>query len=415
MEVVAEIITIGDEILIGQIVDTNSAWIAKELEQIGIKIYQITSVSDNSSHIKKAISESQNRSNIVIITGGLGPTKDDITKQVLCEYFDTKLVFSEETLKNIKKLLLTRGITDINKNNAEQALVPENCLLLENTEGTAPGMCFEKEKTVFFSVPGVPFEMKKIMQTQILPMLKKKYNGKTIIHKVVMTHGIFEAKLSEILEDWEQGLKTKNIKLAYLPQPGIVRLRLSAEGHNKMQIEQDINSEIDKLKDIIPDNIFGYDENSMEKIVGQLLKDKGATISTAESCTGGQIASMITSIPGSSAYFTGSIVAYSNTIKEKILGIDPQTIEKNGAVSKDVVEAMAASVQKLYNTDYAIAVSGIAGPSGGTQQKPVGTTWIAVCSEKNIISKKFMFGDNRQRNIRRTSIMALAMLRNMVI
>ncbi len=415
MKNTAEIITIGDEILIGQIVDTNSAWIAQHLNNVGIKIYQITSVSDKHEHILQALSDAQNRAGLVIITGGLGPTKDDITKNVLCEYFETKLVLSEKSLENIKFLLKQRGITEINKNNREQAMVPENCKLLTNSEGTAPGMWFEKQDTIFVSIPGVPFEMKTLMLNHILPKLKTKFNSKVIVHKVVMTQGSFEAKLAEILEEWEEGLKEKNIKLAYLPQPGIIRLRLSAEGENEEQIRKNIEEEIEKLNKIIPEYIYGYDEEKIEESVGKIAKQYNKTISTAESCTGGNIAQLLTSVPGSSLYFTGSVVAYSNEIKQNILKVPENDIIKYGAVSKQVVEKMATGIMKLYNTDYSIATSGIAGPDGGTNEKPVGTTWIAVCSNNKVISESFLFGDNRERNIRKTSVTALNMLRKLII
>lgn len=406
----AEIITIGDEILIGQIVDTNSAWIAKELEKVGISVYQITSVSDNSEHIYQALADAQNRSDIVIITGGLGPTKDDITKDVLCKYFNTKLVFSQATIDNILSMFSTRGLVTLNDNNKEQAMVPESCTILTNTEGTAPGMYFEKEQTIFFSIPGVPFEMMKLMTTQIIPILKQKFKFKAIVHRVVMTEGIFEAKLAEILEEWEEGLKSSNIKLAYLPQPGIIRLRLSATGDDEKKLNSIIEKEIEKLKQIIPNNIYGYDEELIEEAVGKLLKEKNKTLATAESCTGGNIAAMITSVAGSSAYFIGSVVAYSNSIKENILKVDHAIIEKHGAVSQQVVESMTKGLLKLFKSDYAIAVSGIAGPDGGTDEKPVGTVWIAVSSANKTIAKKYLFGINRERNILKASIMALNML-----
>ncbi len=415
MKNTAEIITIGDEILIGQIVDTNSAWIAQHLNNVGIKIYQITSVSDKHEHILQALSDAQNRAGLVIITGGLGPTKDDITKKVLCDYFETKLVLSEKSLENIKFLLKQRGIAEINKNNREQAMVPENCKLLTNSEGTAPGMWFEKQDTIFVSIPGVPFEMKTLMLNHILPELKTKFNSKVIVHKVVMTQGSFEAKLAEILEEWEEGLKEKNIKLAYLPQPGIIRLRLSAEGENEKQIRKNIEEEIKKLNKIIPEYIYGYDEEKIEEVVGKIAKQHNKTISTAESCTGGNIAQLLTSVPGSSLYFTGSVVAYSNEIKQNILKVPENDIIKHGAVSKQVVEKMATGIMKLYNTDYSIATSGIAGPDGGTNEKPVGTTWIAVCSNNKVISESFLFGDNRERNIRKTSVTALNILRKLIV
>ncbi|MFH2095707.1 MAG: competence/damage-inducible protein A [Bacteroidota bacterium] len=406
----AEIITIGDEILIGQVIDSNSAWIAQQLNAIGIKIYQITSVSDNRDHILKALEEAGKRVKLVIITGGLGPTKDDITKGVLCDFFETKLVFSEKTLEDIHVLLSARGIYDINENNRNQAMVPEKCRLLANREGTAPGMLFEKNEAVYISIPGVPFEMMSIMNNEILPLLREKYTGIAIVHRVVMTQGIFEAKLSQVLSEWETGLAEKGIKLAYLPQPGIIRLRLTIEGNDKKVLFDLLEKEIYKLQQIIPEYIYGYDEEMPWESVGKLLGNVAKTLSTAESCTGGTIAHLITSVPGCSAYYTGSVVAYSNEIKQNLLGVKEETLIKYGAVSKQVVKEMALGVRKLTGSDYAIAVSGIAGPDGGTQEKPVGTTWIAVISDSKIVAEKFQFGENRERNIRKASLAAMHML-----
>jgi len=410
----AEIITIGDELLIGQVIDTNSAWIAQKLNLIGIKIHRINSISDNREEILSTLNESEQRVDLIIITGGLGPTNDDITKKTLCEYFKTKLVANEIVLDDIRNLLNHRKI-NVNKLNQGQADVPENCKIIRNFNGTAPGMWFEKGKKVFISLPGVPFEMKGMIEKEILQKLTNHFNTQTIYHKTVLTQGIAESILSEKLTMWENALSEKGLKLAYLPQPGIVRLRLSAEGDNVNFLEEIVKNEIEKLKQIIPEYIFGYDNQKLEEIIGELLKEKNNTLAVAESCTGGNIAHLITSVPGSSEYFKGSIVAYSNEIKINILNVEESNIENYGAVSKKVVEQMAKSVIKLFNVDFSIATSGIAGPSGGTKDKPVGTTWIAVASKNEIISDCFIFGDNRERNITRASVTALNLLRKLII
>ncbi len=407
----AEIITIGDEILIGQIVDSNSAYIGQELNKTGISVTQITTVSDDKHKILKAISEAEKRANLIILTGGLGPTKDDITKKTIAEYFNDELIFNKDVYNHVKNLLSGRGIT-MNELNSKQAYVPSTCKVLFNDLGTAPGMLFEKNNKIYFSTPGVPFEMKFLIKERLIPYLKEKFTFDSIIHKVVMTQGIPESHLATIIEDWENNLP-KDIKLAYLPQPGLVRLRLSAQGDKEKLIKQ-IDNEIDKLNKIIPEAIFGYDEEKIEFSVFNLLKKEGKTMSTAESCTGGNISALITSISGSSEIFKGTVVSYSNEIKENVLGVKIKSLEKYGAVSQQVVEEMITGILKLMKTDYAIAVSGIAGPTGGTKDKPVGTTWIAVGSKDKIISEKHLFGEERNRNIRRASVTALNILRNFI-
>jgi len=407
----AEIITIGDEILIGQIVDSNSAYIGQELNKTGISVTQITTVSDDKDKILKSIAEAETRADLIILTGGLGPTKDDITKKTIAEYFNDELVFNQDVYDHVEQLLLGRGIT-MNELNSKQAYVPTSCKVLFNDVGTAPGMLFEKNNKIYFSTPGVPFEMKFLITERLIPYLKKKFTFDSIIHKVVMTQGIPESHLAKLIEDWENNLP-KDIKLAYLPQPGLVRLRLSAHG-KKEYLTKLIEKEIEKLNKIIPDAIFGYDEEKIEFSVFNLLKEKGKTMSTAESCTGGNISALITSISGSSEVFKGTVVSYSNEIKETVLGVKLETLDKYGAVSQQVVEEMLKGVLGLMQTDYAIAVSGIAGPTGGTEEKPVGTTWIAVGSKDKIISEKHLFGEERSRNIRRASVTALNILRNFI-
>jgi nicotinamide-nucleotide amidase len=408
----AEIITIGDELLIGQVIDTNSAWIAEQLNMAGIKVHQITSISDNQEHILQTLKEASSRVQLILITGGLGPTKDDITKQTLCKYFDTSLVFSEEAYKNVENLFYHRGVkvTEVNR---QQAMVPANCIVLPNVNGTAPCMWFEKENCIYVSMPGVPFEMKAIMEQEVLPQLLKKQN-QVIIHRTILTEGVGESMLASIIETWEDALP-EFIKLAYLPQPGMVRLRLTAYGNDREMLQDAVSKAEKELYPLAGKYIFGFDNDTIESVIGQLLRQKGMTLSTAESCTGGNIAQLITSIAGSSDYFKGSVVAYSNEIKEKMLGVPHQTLVDHGAVSEQTVIAMAEGIRKKFETDYSIAVSGIAGPGGGTDEKPVGTTWIAVATPTGTTARKFLLGDHRGRNIRKASVAALNMLRGKLI
>ena len=405
----AEIITIGDEILIGQVIDTNSAWIAQKLNLIGFKVKQITSISDDREHILSALKEAESRAQLIIITGGLGPTKDDITKPALCDYFNSKLIFNEEAYHNIEKLFLPRNlvITEINRKQAE---LPHNCLPLKNTEGTAYGMWFEKNNKVFISMPGVPYEMKAMLAKEVIPGIKLHFKAPAIVHRTVLTQGIGESYLSDMIAEWEEALPAY-IKLAYLPSPGMVRLRLSATGEDKDALSKELDSHIKSLQKLIPKFIYGYDLEKLEEIIGKLLLARKATLSTAESCTGGYIAHLITSVPGSSGYFAGSVVSYSNLIKEQELGVSKKDLLEFGAVSQQVVEQMALGIKKKYKTDYAIATSGIAGPTGGTPEKPVGTVWIAIASPKGAVSRKLLLGQDRKRNIVMTAFAALNKLR----
>jgi len=408
----AEIITIGDELLIGQVIDTNSAWIAEQLNLIGIKVHQITSISDEQKHILTTLSEASQRAQLVLITGGLGPTKDDITKQALCDYFGTSLVFSPEAYKNVAKLFAARGVA-VSEINRLQAMVPANCRVVPNPNGTAPCMWFEKDGCIYVSMPGVPFEMKAIMEQEILPQLLDKLN-KVIIHRTILTEGVGESNLATIIEPWEDSLPSF-IKLAYLPQPGMVRLRLTAYGTDRTLLQDAVNKAEKELYPYAGKFIFGFDDDTMESVIGQLLRSKGFTLSTAESCTGGNIAQLITSIAGSSDYFKGSVVAYSNEIKEQILGVPRQVLAEHGAVSEQTVIAMAEGIRRSFHTDFAIAVSGIAGPGGGTHEKPVGTTWIAIATPHETFARKFLFGEHRGRNIRKASVAALNMLRGKLV
>jgi nicotinamide-nucleotide amidase len=408
----AEIITIGDEILIGQIVDTNSAWMAHELNSFEIDIHKITSISDNKEEIFKAIDEAKKNVDLIILTGGLGPTDDDYTKDALADYFNCKQIINTEVLEHIKKLVLKRG-GELNTRNKNQALVPETCKVIPNDIGTAPGMWFEFEGKILISIPGVPFEMKEMMLKYIIPNLKKISTNDHVIHKLVLTQGISESKLAEMLEEWESKLPV-GLKLAYLPSPGIIKLRLSAKGPDKSVLENIINESIRTLSVTIPDYICGFDAESIEEVLAKTLSNKSYTISVAESCTGGNISHLITCITGSSNYFKGSVIAYSNEIKEELLGVNNSILRTYGAVSKQTVEAMAIGVRQLLKTDYSIATTGIAGPTGGTNEKPVGTTWIAVSNSAGVVSKKFIFSDDRNRNIQRASLTAINMLLKLI-
>ncbi|MEI6681715.1 MAG: competence/damage-inducible protein A [Bacteroidota bacterium] len=411
-----EIINIGDELLIGQVVNTNASWMAEQLSLGGFRVHQVTVVSDSRQHILQALAEAENRSGIVLISGGIGPTKDDITKHTLCEFFNTRLVFNQDAFDSVEKMFARRGypVTELNR---QQAELPEGCTGIPNPVGTARGMWFEKErvtggKTIFVSMPGVPFEMKAMMTDFVIPSLKKIFPTPFILHKTILTQGIGESFLAAQIADWENGLP-ENVKLAYLPQPGIVRLRLTATGIEEM-VRHQIEEAVSNLEQLIPDYIFGYDEETLEEIVGKLLRQRNATLATAESCTGGYLAHLITGVPGSSAYFKGSVVAYANSIKESILGVDPGSLKNYGAVSKQVVTEMAVSTQILFKSDYVIATSGIAGPDGGTPEKPVGTIWIAIATPEKVFALHYLFGDSRDRNIRRTALQALNLLRKAI-
>jgi len=406
---IAEIISIGDELLVGQVVNTNATWIAQHLNEIGIPVKQISDIADDEEDIRQALDLAFSRSDVILMTGGLGPTRDDITKTTLCKYFNTHLVFHQPSLENIERLFPARGlkITDVNRRQAE---VPANCTPLVNPQGTAPGMWFEKDKKILVSMPGVPFEMEALMEKYILPRLEIADNQMTVVHKTVITQGVGESFLAELIKDWELNLPA-HMKLAYLPQPGIVRLRLTAYGEDRNSLTSEVDDLIETLKRLIPDQIIGYGNDTLEEVIGKLLKDRKMTISTAESCTGGYLGHLITSVPGSSEYYLGSVIAYSNRIKQEMLGVSEKSLQSYGAVSEQVVKEMADGARVKFNTDFAVATSGIAGPDGGTPEKPVGTVWIAVSSKKRTVAKKFMFGEHRGRNIRRSALAALNMLR----
>ncbi len=410
---IAEIISIGDELLVGQVVNTNSTWIARQLNEIGIPVVQISAIADDATAIKTALDEAFSRADVILVTGGLGPTKDDITKHTLCEYFSTNLVFHQPSFENIERLFTLRGakIIEVNRRQAE---IPANCTPFLNQYGTAPGMWFKKDNKVLVSLPGVPFEMEAMMEKDVLPRLAGGINDRIVVHKTILTQGIGESALAELIEAWEVNLPG-NMKLAYLPQPGIVRLRLTAYGESKEKTLQEVEQQVSSLRKLIPDLIFGYGNDTLEEVTGRLLKEKNLTLSTAESCTGGYLSHLVTSVPGSSDYYTGSVIAYSNRIKEEMLGVSGKTLEEFGAVSEQVVREMAEGARKRFDTDFAVSISGIAGPDGGTVEKPVGTVWIAVASKNRTVARKFSFGEHRGRNIRRAALAGLNMLRVEVI
>ncbi|MDE5423597.1 competence/damage-inducible protein A [Ancylomarina sp. DW003] len=409
----AEIITIGDEILIGQIVDTNSAWMSKELNEIGISVNRITSISDTKDAIISSVEEAMSRVDLVLMTGGLGPTNDDITKKTLSDYFACELVQDDGLYAKIEERL-SRYKIGMNKFNREQALVPNGARIIPNDFGSAPCMWFSREEKHVISMPGVPFEMKNIMQYQVLPKLSEEFDCPHVLHQTVMVQGLGESVLAEMLEDWETALP-EVVKLAYLPSPGVVRLRMSLMGNSEAELKAIVEEQLIGLKTILGERIFAFDDEKIEQVIANLLLDNKKTVATAESCTGGNMAHMLTSMAGSSAYFKGSVVAYSNEVKTNVLGVSANSLEEFGAVSQDVVEQMASGVIKAIGTDYGIATSGIAGPDGGTEEKPVGTVWIAVASKDKVISEKFTFSKERGRNIRMASMAGFNMLRKLML
>ena len=404
----ADIITIGDEILIGQIVDTNSKWIANQLEEAGVKVRQITSVSDEKKHIISSLDSALISSDLVILTGGLGPTNDDVTKYALCEFFQDKLVFRSEVFEDIKALFVKRD-RRINFYNKKQAMVPSQCQLFRNSIGTAPGMCFEKNRKLVLSLPGVPYEMKHLMR-EFLPFLKQQFQLPFIIHKVVLLRGIVESHLAELIEPWEKALP-KLIKLAYLPSKGVIRLRFTARGDDKSLLHDIINDQIEKLREIAGNYFCPFQELKIELIIGELLKINKQTLGTAESCTGGKIAHRITSVPGSSNYFKGAVVAYSEEIKITELGVESTTIARNHIVSKEVVVEMAQGARNKLNVDYALATSGIAGPSGAEEDIPIGTVCVALATPNNTIAETFYIEGSRVKVIDKATEKALLMLK----
>jgi len=405
----AEILTIGDEILYGQILDTNSQWISEKLDSIGVRIVSKTTVGDNETDIIRAFNQAENRANLVLITGGLGPTADDLTKPCLAKFFNCEIKTHPIALKNLKELFEKRGFS-ITETNLKQADLPEKCEMIPNPHGSAPGMWFDKDQTVIVSMPGVPHEMKSMMTDEIIPRLRMRFHTPVIYHRMIKTVGIGESWLSDKIKQWESGLPP-HIKLAYLPNFGQVRLRLTATGKDRKILSEEVQQEIEKLRPYISKYIFGYDRDLLEAVVGRLLTEKKLTISSAESCTGGYVAHCITSVPGSSRYFRGSIVAYDNEIKIAQLGVNPETLARFGAVSEETIKEMAEKIRMKLKTEIGIATSGIAGPSGGTADKPVGTVWIAYADAKKTLAKKLLLTRKRDVNIRYTSVFLLNMVR----
>ena len=409
----ATIITIGDELLIGQVTDTNSAWIAQQLNRIGIAVTKRIAVGDNANEIWNVLESENKNADVVLITGGLGPTSDDITKELLCKYFSGKMIIDQGALDNVKYLFNQVYHKPISEVIYKQAEVPDVCEVVQNKRGSAPGMIFQKDGTIFISMPGVPYEMQGIMQ-DVIPYLEKKFALPAIIHKTILTAGIGESSLAEIIKDFEKQLPDE-ISLAYLPTYGMVRLRLTTSGFDKNETEKVINDQFQQLKKLVHDYMVTDEDEPMQQVLGKILLKNKKTISTAESCTGGAIASLITSVPGSSGYFKGSIVSYANEIKESELNVKEETLEKFGAVSGETVKEMLQGLLQKMKTDYGISVSGIMGPGGGTDEKPVGTVFIAVGNTKSQTVQKLKQRFERVKNIEVTSVMALNIMRKFIL
>lgn len=408
-QILAEILTIGDEILYGQIIDTNAQWISAELDQLGVRVVRKTTVGDQREAILTAFAEAEKRADMVIITGGLGPTNDDLTMPMLAEYFNSEIVLNESVLNHVKNFFERRGrqFTELNK---RQALVPKVAQVLHNELGTAPGTWYERNGKVFVSLPGVPHEMKNLMKQLVLPKLSRHFQTPVIYHKLIKTVGIGESFLADIIKDWEANLP-EHISLAYLPSVGQVKLRLTAVGENKQQLVEEVGQQVERLLPLAGEFIYGYDETSLEEAVGQLLKTKNKTIALAESCSGGYAQHKLTTVAGSSNYFQGGVVPYHNQFKMQILGVRQETLEAYGAVSEACVKEMAEGVRKLFNADIGAASSGIAGPGGGTDEKPIGTVWIAFADGEKTITKKLQLTQNRLLNIELTEIAILNLVR----
>ena len=413
----ATIVTIGDEILIGQVLDTNSQYIAKAFDNIGIEVREMISVSDERQHILDTFSHLQDQCDFVLITGGLGPTKDDITKKTLAEYFEDELVSDAKVLAHVEALFdkFTGTRQPLLQTNIDQALVPSKALVLHNEFGTAPGVWLQKNNTVFISMPGVPYEMKALIDDVVIPKISKDYERPYIIHKTIMTYGMGESMLADVISDWEDSLP-EFIKLAYLPSPGRVRLRMSARGTDKSKLEHAIADRVEALTRIIPDIIAGFDEGqTLEAVLGQLLSKRGLTVSTAESCTGGKIAQVITSIPGSSKYYKGSVVSYAKEVKVEALGVSVETIDEHSVVSSEVAKEMAQNVRAMLKTDFSISVTGNAGPTSDDTQEEIGVVFIAISSGHGTISERFNFGQPREKVIDRAVNKSLEMLQKEIL
>ena len=409
----AEIITIGDEILYGQILDTNTQWISLELDKLGIKTIRKSSVGDQASEITQILNEAAERADLVFITGGLGPTKDDLTKKVLADYFDCGLAMHPEALQDVTDFFAKRGreLSDINR---DQALLPTKAQFVPNKQGTAPCMWFEEKGVVWVSMPGVPFEMKAIMETEVLPRVTKHFKTPVIFHKVIKTVGIGESYLSDLIQDWELALP-EHIKLAYLPSLGIVKLRLTAFGEDLHTLSADVETVLAQVMPLISSYVFGYEKEELAEVVGALLRKEKASLGLAESCTGGHLAHQFTQISGSSDYFKGCIASYANEVKMDQLGVSSSILSEFGAVSEVCITAMAEGARKVLGATYSLATSGIAGPNGGSTEKPVGTIWIALAHPGGVITRKLQLAGTRIQNIHMTSLAAINLLRRFLL
>lgn len=409
----AEIITIGDEILYGQILDTNTQWISLELDKLGIKTVRKSSVGDQASEITQILHEASSRADIVFITGGLGPTKDDLTKKVLADFFDCGLAMHTEALQDVTEFFAKRGreLSDINR---DQALLPTKAQFVPNKQGTAPCMWFEEKGLIWVSMPGVPFEMKAIMETEVLPRVMKHFKTPVIFHKVIKTVGIGESYLSDLIQDWELSLPA-HIKLAYLPSLGIVKLRLTAFGDDLNSLSTDVEAELARVMPLISSYVFGYEKEELAEVVGELLRKSKASLGVAESCTGGHLAHQFTQISGSSDYFAGGFVSYANQVKMEQLGVSASILSEFGAVSEPCIRVMAEGARKVLGTTYSLATSGIAGPTGGTEEKPVGTVWIALAHPEGVITRKLQLAGTRMQNIHMTSLASINLLRRFLL
>ncbi len=406
----AEIITIGDEILLGQTIDSNSAWLGENLSLYGIRVGRITTIQDDEEEIVRALDEAFSRTSLVLMTGGLGPTQDDITKKTLATYYNSDFYTNEEVLQGIKDYFhaIGREPLDVNLN---QAVLPKKCTTIINRRGTASGMWFENEGKVLMSMPGVPYEMKGLMKDEVFDKIAKTFNTPAVYNHTILTIGMGESSIAKKLENWENQLRAEGLGLAYLPSVGMVRLRVSGVGEDQESLKKRVDEKIDHAVEVIDDIVYGFNDDSLEKIIAALLTDSKRTLSLAESCTGGYISHLITSVPGSSEFYHGSVVTYSYEAKKNWVGVKQESLEKFGAVSQQVVEEMAEGVKNKFGTDYAISASGVAGPGGGTPDKPVGTVWVGLAGPGWMKSQQFLFGKNRHRNIVMTSNAALNLLR----
>lgn len=400
----AIIITIGDEILMGQILDTNSQYMARRLTEIGVEVIEELSIPDKQEEIYETVDYAMQEADLILVTGGLGPTKDDVTKKVLAEYFGSRLVFNPQAMEWLEELLRDRNLP-MNENNRSQAYLPDNCRVLRNFKGTASGMWFERGWKSLISMPGVPFEMEHLVDTYVIPDLKAKYPHLQLEFRMLKVYDVPESQLAQHLELWENSLG-EGLKLAYLPSPGLVRLRITAKGEAVKRLDETYRG----LKEVLKGMKFTEGDDSLEKQIGTVLRKKGVTIATAESCTGGEIARLITSVPGSSGYYKGSVVSYANEVKTNVLGVNAADLEREGAVSETVVLQMAEGVKKLMNTDYAVSTSGVAGPDGGTPGKPVGTVWIGIATPAKTFARKYVFSFTRERNIAKAAAKALELV-----